>query len=125
MFCFGACADEISGVVYNDLKGKFPFMSIDGSVCFFVFNHYETNKILVKPSANVDDRSIFEAYKEVFETLEAKGYKPKMNVMDNQTTKYIKQFLTKKERTLQVVEAHNHGVNANAAVRSRLLKMRS
>jgi hypothetical protein len=37
----------------------------------------------VKPIANVDDRSIFAAYKEIFETLEEKGYKPKMNVMDN------------------------------------------
>jgi hypothetical protein len=44
--------------------------------------------------------------------LEAKGYKPKMTVMDNQATKYIKQFLTKKECTLQVVEPHNHRVNA-------------
>jgi hypothetical protein len=53
-------------------------MSIDGSVCFFVLYHYELNAILVKPIANVDDRSIYEAYKEVFETLEAKEYKPKM-----------------------------------------------
>jgi hypothetical protein len=30
VFCFGAFADKISGVVYNDLPGKFPFMSIDG-----------------------------------------------------------------------------------------------
>ena len=85
-----------SGVVYNDLTGKFPFMSIDGSVCFFVLYHNKTNAILVKPIVNVDDRSIFAAYKEIFETLEAKGFKPKMNVMDNQATKYIKKFLTKK-----------------------------
>jgi len=76
VFCFGAFADKVSGVVYNDLTGNFPFMSIDGSVCFFVMYHYETNAILVKAIANVDDRSIFEAYKEIFETLEAKGYKP-------------------------------------------------
>jgi hypothetical protein len=87
-------------------------MSIDGSVCFFVFYHYELNAILVKAIANVDDRSIYEAYKEVFETLETKGYKPKMNVMDNQATKYIKKFLTKKECDLQVMEPHNHRVNA-------------
>ena len=111
VFCFGAFADKISGVVYSDLRGNFPFMSIDGSVCFFVFYHYETNKTLVKSIANVDDHSIFEAYKEVFETLKAKGYKPKMNVMDFQTTKYIKQFLTKKECALQVVEPHKHGLN--------------
>jgi hypothetical protein len=74
--------------------------------------HYELNAILVKAIANVDDHSIYEAYKEVFETLEAKGYKPKMNVMDNQATKYIKKFLTKKECKLQVVEPLNHHVNA-------------
>ena len=112
VFCFGAFADKISGVVYNDLTGNFPFMSIDGSVCFFVLYHYELNAILVKAIANVDDHSIYEAYKEVFETLEAKGYKPKMNVMDNQATKFIKKFLTKKECDLQVVEPHNHRVNA-------------
>ena len=112
VFCFGAFADKVSGVVYNDLTGNFPFMSIDGSVCFFVMYHYETNAILVKAIANVDDRSIFDAYKEIFETLEAKGYKPKMNVMDNQAKKYIKKFLTKKECGLQLVEPHNHRVNA-------------
>jgi hypothetical protein len=89
VFCFGAFADKISGVICNDLTGNFPFMSIDGSVCFFALYPYELNAILVKAIANVDDHSIYEAYKEVFETLEAKGYKPKMNVMDNQATKYI------------------------------------
>jgi hypothetical protein len=44
--------------------------------------------------------------------LEAKEYTPKMNVMDNQATKFIKKFLTKKECDLQVVEPHNHQVNA-------------
>ncbi len=112
VFCFGAFTDKISGVVYNDLTDNFPFMSIDGSVCFFVLYHYELNAILVKAIANVDDHSIYKAYKEVFETLEAKGYKPKMNVMDNQATKFIKKFLTTEECELQVVEPHNHRVNA-------------
>jgi hypothetical protein len=92
VFCFGAFTDKISAVVYNNLSGNFPFMAINGSVCFFVMNHYKTNAILVKPIANLNNHSIFKAYKELFETLEAKGYKPKINVMDNQATKYMKQF---------------------------------
>ncbi len=67
---------------------------------------------MVNAIANVNDRSIFEAYKEIFETLEKKGYKPKMNVMDNQATKYIKKFLTEKECNLQIVKPHNHCDNA-------------
>jgi hypothetical protein len=35
VFCFGAFTEKITGVVYNDLTGNFPFMSLDGSVCFF------------------------------------------------------------------------------------------
>ena len=112
LFCFGAFADKVTGVIYNDLTGNFPFMSLDGSVCFFVMYHYETNSILVTPIANLDDKSIFEAFKAKFKMLEEKGYKPKVNVMDNQATKYIKQFLTKKECTLQLVKPHNHRVNA-------------
>ncbi len=34
VFCFGAFAKKRDGVVYNDLTGLFPFMSLDGSICF-------------------------------------------------------------------------------------------
>ena len=73
VFCFGAFADKITGVVYNDLTGNFPFMSLDGSICFFVLYHYETNSILATPITNLDDKSIFDAYKANFEMLDAKG----------------------------------------------------
>ncbi len=32
IFAFGAFADKNNGIVYNDLTGSFPFMSLDGSV---------------------------------------------------------------------------------------------
>jgi hypothetical protein len=31
VFCFSAFANKITGVIYNDLMGNFPFMSLDGS----------------------------------------------------------------------------------------------
>jgi hypothetical protein len=34
VFCFGAFAEKHSGVVYNNLTGAFPFMSLDGCVFF-------------------------------------------------------------------------------------------
>jgi len=70
-------------------------MSLD--VCFFILFHYESNSILATPIAGLDDNSIFVAYKKRFRELEAKGFKPKLNVMDNQATKHIKQFLTENE----------------------------
>ena len=44
--------------------------------------------------------------------LVSKGFKPKVNVMDNQATKAIKAYLTPQQVTLQLVEPHNHRVNA-------------
>ena len=94
------------------LPGLFPFISLDGSVCFFVLYHYESNSILADPTKGLDNKTIFEAYKKFHLLLTAKGYAVKLNVMDNQATRYIKQFLTANKCKLQLVEPHNHRVNA-------------
>jgi hypothetical protein len=87
-------------------------MSYDGSACFLVVYHYGSNAILALPIAGLDDKTIFEAYKITSNELAAKGFKPKLNIMDNQATKYIKKILTKEECKLQLVKPHNHRVNA-------------
>jgi hypothetical protein len=124
VFVFGAFADKNNGIVYHNLTGSFPFMSLDGSVCFFVLYHYKLNCILTTPIAGLDNISIFNAYKKQFEELAAKGFKPKLNVMDNQATKHIKKILTDNECKLQLVEPHNHHVNA-AELASKHSRMHS
>jgi hypothetical protein len=93
IFVFKAFADKNNGIVYHDLTGSFPFMSLDGSVCFFVLYHYKSNCILPAPISGLDDVSIFNAYKTQFEELVVKGFTPKLNVMDNQATKHVEKFL--------------------------------
>jgi hypothetical protein len=87
-------------------------MSLEGNVCFLIVYHYESNAILALPISGLDDNTIFAAYKTQVEFLESKGYKIKINVMDNQCTKQIKKFLTEKDYELMLVEPHNHRVNA-------------
>jgi hypothetical protein len=87
-------------------------MSLDGSVCFFVLYHYKLNCILLAPILGLDDVSIFNAYKMQFEELAAKGFTPKLNMMNNQATKHIKKNLTEHECKLQLIELHNHQINA-------------
>ena len=112
VFCFGAFADNRDRVVYNNLMGSFLFMSLNGSVCFFVLCHYETNMTLATPVAGLDNKSIFNAYKMQFDNLTSKGYPLKINIMDNQATKHIKEFLMDQQCQLQLVEPHNHWLNA-------------
>jgi hypothetical protein len=61
VFCLWAFADKNSGIVYHDLTGSFPFMSLDGSIRFLVLYHYKSNCILGTPIAGLNDKSIFEA----------------------------------------------------------------
>jgi hypothetical protein len=35
VFCFGAFADKTTGAIYIDCTGNFPFMLLDGNLCFF------------------------------------------------------------------------------------------
>ena len=73
VFCFGAFADKTSGIVYNDLTGSFPLVSLEGSICFFVLYHYKSNCILASPIKGMDDRTIFEAYKSISKNSPQKG----------------------------------------------------
>ena len=67
---------------------------------------------MADPITGLDYKTIFEVYKKKFKMLTKKGFKPKLNVMDNQATKYIKQYLDENKCRLQLVEPHNHRVNA-------------
>jgi hypothetical protein len=75
-------------------------------------SHYETNAIMALPIAGFGNDTIFAAYKKQYELLESKGYCIKLNVMDNQENRIIKQFLIPKQCELMLVEPHNHCVNA-------------
>jgi len=112
IFCFTAFADKGTGVLYNDLTGSFPYISLKGNVCYLIVYHYESNAILGLPISGLDDNTVFAAYKTQFKFLESKGYKIKLNLMGNQCTKKIKTFLTAKDCELMLIEPHNHRVNA-------------
>ncbi len=107
IFCFAAFADKQKGILYNDLTGAFPFMSLEGNVCFLVVYHYKTNAILALPIKGFSNKIIFATYQQQYNMLESKGYKIKLNVMDNQVTKVIKKFLEKK-CDLLLAEPHNN-----------------
>jgi hypothetical protein len=79
---------------------------------FFVMYHYETNAIFATPIPSQDSKSISAAFVINFEFLVSKGYFPKIKVINSQATKVIKAFLKPKDVSLQLVEPHNHRVNA-------------
>ncbi len=111
LFCFMAFADKRTGTPYNNLTSTFPFMLLKGNVCFLMVYHYKSNVILALLISGFSDEIIFAAYKKQYELLESKGFDIKLNIMDNQASKIIKQYLTPKQCNLMLVEPNNHCVN--------------
>jgi hypothetical protein len=107
IFClFAAFADKRTRILYNDLTGTFPFISLEGNVCFLIVYHYKTNAILALPIAGFSDDIMFAAYQQQYNLLKLKGYKIRLNIMDNQATKVIKKFLDEQQCNLLLVEPH-------------------
>ena len=112
VFCFAALADKQSGTLYTDATGTLPVMSLDGYQYYFIAYDYDTNYIYAIPIKDVQDKTIIAAFDEVFQDLTDKGYKPTLNVTDNQATRPLKKYLKTKNCKWQFVEPHNHRVNA-------------
>ena len=73
---------------------------------------YEANSILVKPMKSRTDESYVEAYKKMYEELEANGFKPTLNVTDNECSKAVQNYITSQNVKYQLVEPDNHRANA-------------
>jgi hypothetical protein len=59
LYCFAPFADKHTGTIYNDLTGTFPFMSLQGKVCFLVVYNYKSNAILALPISGFSNDVIF------------------------------------------------------------------
>lgn len=73
---------------------------------------YGPNAILVRPMHSRSNAEMINAFQDIYGYLEARGFKPKFNVSDNECSKMIKRFLKEQEATIQLVEPDNHRVNA-------------
>ena len=58
------------------------------------------------------DESMIKAFKENIEYLGDRGFKPSFNIIDNVASKAIRIYLKKEKVGIQLVEPHNHRVNA-------------
>ena len=52
------------------------------------------------------------AYNDMYQYLESKGFKPKLNLSNNICSKTIQNFFCVQDSTIQLVEPQNHRANA-------------
>ena len=112
LFIGATIGEQNIGTVYTDQTGNFPVRSFQGNRCQFVAYDYRSNAILVRPLKDQTDKSLLEAFEDVYEYLTTRGFKPRLNVMDNQCSKTIQKFIDSSKAKIQLVNPDDHRVNA-------------
>ena len=105
--------DPRDGTTYMDCTGKFPVRSLEGMVTMFIMYDWSSNSILAEPIESTKNDKIIEVFREKIEYLKKRGFKPRFNILDNIASKAIIKYLKEEaEIGVQLVEPHNHRVNA-------------
>ena len=112
MLCFAALADAKEGVIYTDLPGPFPIRSIRNMQYVFVCYAYQPNAILVRPMKSRSAVCMCEAYRDIYDYLTERNFKPKLNITDNECSKAVKSYINSQDVAWQLAEPDNHRVNA-------------
>jgi hypothetical protein len=73
---------------------------------------YRSNAILVRALKDQTDVLLLAAFEDVYVYLTDRGFKPQLNVMDNQCSKTIQKFIESNQAKIQLVNPDDHRVNA-------------
>jgi hypothetical protein len=100
------------GQHYTDLTGKSPVRSSKGNSYVMVFYIYECNYVKVVPIKSRSALEWVKAYDHIHQELTAKGFKPKLETLDNEASNALKHFSTANDVEYQLVPHHCHRRNA-------------
>ena len=103
---------NLEDTIYTDQTGKFRVRSISGNNYIMITYSYDTNAILVRPLRNRTGPELVKATAEVCSYLTARGYKSNHQMLDNEASTKIKEFLHKQRVHFQLVPPHLHHRNA-------------
>jgi hypothetical protein len=107
------------GKLYMDLTGKFPVRSRKGNSYVMVLYVYDCNYVKVIPMKYRSASEWAKAYDTIHQELTVKGFKPKLQTLDNEASATLKTFFTANDVEYQLVPPHCHRRNtAQRAIRT-------
>jgi hypothetical protein len=100
------------GQVYTDLTGAFPTRSSRDNNGLMICYSYDANYICPIAMKSKSGAEWVRAFGVVFDEMKAKGFKPKLQTMDNEASAALTNYFTEKEMSYQLVPPHCHRTNA-------------
>jgi hypothetical protein len=96
------------GQLYTDLTEKFPVRSSKGNSYVMLCYIYDCNYIKVVPMKSRYASEWVKAYVSIHQELTVKGFKPKIQTLDNEESTALKNFFTVNNIAYQLVPPHCH-----------------
>jgi hypothetical protein len=103
---------EPTGQIYSDQTGKFVAPSSNGNTYLMVVYDYDSNHIFAQPFRNRTVKCLLDAYTILHTKLVTAGLRPKLQRLDKECSKVLKQFLTAQKVDFQLVPPGLHRRNA-------------
>jgi hypothetical protein len=100
------------GKLYNDVTRKFPVRSSNGNWYVMVCYVFDCNYVKVVPIKSWSASEWVKSYDHIHQELTAKGFKPKLQTLDNDASTALKNFFTTNDVEYQLVPPHFHRRNA-------------
>jgi hypothetical protein len=100
------------GQLYTDLTGKLLVRSSKGNSYVMLWYIYDCNYIKVVPMKSRSASEWVKAYDSIHQELTVKGFKPKLQTLDNEASTALKNFFTVNDIAYQLVPPHCHRRNA-------------
>jgi hypothetical protein len=104
------------GQLYMDLTGKIPVSSSKGNWYVMVCYVFDFNYVKVVPMKSRSASGWVKTCDHIHQELTAKGFKPKLQTLDNEASAALKNFFTTNDVEYQLVSPNCH--RRNAAERS-------
>jgi hypothetical protein len=101
------------GQLYTDLTGKIPVRSSKGNWYVMVCYVFECNCVKVVPMKSRSASEWVNTYDLIHQELTSKGFKPKLQTLDNEVSSALKNFVTTHDVEYQLVPPHCHQCNAD------------
>jgi hypothetical protein len=103
---------DFNDTIYTDQTGKFKYRSKKGYNYIFITYSYDTNAILVRPIKSRKASELLLTLQEIHSYLANRGFKPKHQILDNETSMLVTNFLKTSNVSFQLVPPHIHRRNA-------------
>ena len=102
---------ETTNKAYTDLTGRFPYRSSRGNQYILVGYNYDGNAILAEPIKNRKAPLSTAPWEKINTKFTKCGMQPATYVLDNEASYHLKDAMTSKKITYQLVPPHNHRTN--------------